>query len=160
MNIELIFVILIALVGFFMLLYFVPLNLWITAIFSGVQIDIMELVFMRIRKSPVKEIVHTLIACKKAGVTIEKNGLETHALAGGDVNNLGKALIKAQKEEIQTDLQELTAVDLAGNDLMAFLEKKKHASTDEDLKKKLCQRIVQDLTDDQLKDLDRFMSNL
>ncbi|WP_425391623.1 flotillin-like FloA family protein [Ekhidna sp.] len=33
-------------------LYFVPINLWLTALFAGVQLSILELVFMRIRKSP------------------------------------------------------------------------------------------------------------
>ncbi|MEY4913600.1 MAG: flotillin-like protein FloA, partial [Bacteroidota bacterium] len=38
--------------AFFTLLYFVPVNLWITAVFSGVKIGIMDLVLMRIRKVP------------------------------------------------------------------------------------------------------------
>ncbi|HEY9048109.1 MAG TPA: flotillin-like FloA family protein, partial [Ohtaekwangia sp.] len=32
---------------FFIFLYFVPVNLWITALFSGVRVGLFELVFMR-----------------------------------------------------------------------------------------------------------------
>ncbi|MFM9055888.1 MAG: flotillin-like FloA family protein, partial [Bacteroidota bacterium] len=35
-----------------MFLYFVPVNLWITAVFSNVRISIMDLVLMRLRKVP------------------------------------------------------------------------------------------------------------
>jgi uncharacterized protein YqfA (UPF0365 family) len=41
-----------AVVFLFVFLYFVPVNLWITAIFSGVKVGLFELVFMRIRKVP------------------------------------------------------------------------------------------------------------
>ena len=36
----------------FVFLYFVPVNLWITALFSGVRVNLFELVFMRIRRVP------------------------------------------------------------------------------------------------------------
>ena len=41
----------------FVFLYFVPVNLWITAQFSNVRIGLLELVFMRIRKVPPSIIV-------------------------------------------------------------------------------------------------------
>jgi hypothetical protein len=42
----------VGIVFLFIFLYFVPINLWITAIFSGVRVGLFELVFMRIRKVP------------------------------------------------------------------------------------------------------------
>ena len=39
-------------IGLLIFLYFVPVNLWITALFSGVRVGLFELVFMRIRKVP------------------------------------------------------------------------------------------------------------
>ena len=53
-------------VVFFTFLYFVPINLWITAIFSGVKVSLVELVFMRIRKVPPSAIVNALITATKA----------------------------------------------------------------------------------------------
>ena len=56
---------------FFIFLYFVPVNLWITAIFSGVRVGLLELVFMRIRKVPPSIIVNSLITATKAGLTMK-----------------------------------------------------------------------------------------
>jgi len=46
---------------FFIFLYFVPVNLWITALFSGVKVGLFDLVFMRIRKVPPRIVVDSLI---------------------------------------------------------------------------------------------------
>ena len=67
---------------FFIFLYFVPINLWITALFSGVRVGLFELVFMRIRKVPPRIVVDSLITATKAGLQIASNDLETHYLAG------------------------------------------------------------------------------
>ena len=59
-------------------LYFVPLNLWITALFSGVRVGLFELVFMRIRKVPPNVIVESLITATKAGLQVSTSEIETH----------------------------------------------------------------------------------
>jgi len=59
-----------ATVLFFTFLYFVPVNLWITAVFSGVKVGLFELVFMRIRKVPPGVIVRALITVIKAGLLL------------------------------------------------------------------------------------------
>ena len=58
---------------FFIFLYFVPINLWITAIFSGVKVGLFELVFMRIRKVPPRIVVDSLITATKAGLQLSSN---------------------------------------------------------------------------------------
>ena len=42
--------IVVAIVIFFVFIYFVPINLWIIARFSGVKVGLFELMFMRIRR--------------------------------------------------------------------------------------------------------------
>lgn len=113
------FIILIAggLILFFMFLYFVPVNLWITATFSGVRISIMNLILMRLRKVPPSIIVNALITSTKAGLNLTANDLETHFLAGGNVNNVIKALISADKANIPLTFKMATAIDLAGRDV-------------------------------------------
>ena len=64
-------------IGVFIFLYFVPINLWITAIFSGVRVGLLELVFMRIRKVPPSIIVNQLITATKAGLSIEDDQSKT-----------------------------------------------------------------------------------
>ena len=71
---------------FFVFLYFVPVNLWITAIFSGVRVGLLELVFMRIRKVPPSVIVNSLITATKAGLTIaEEEGVPRRQLRSQDL---------------------------------------------------------------------------
>ena len=99
------------------LLYFFPINLWITALFSGVRISLMQLVFMRVRKVPPSLIVNSLITSSKAGLAITPNELETHYLAGGNVPKVIKALISADKANIPLTFKQATAIDLAGRDV-------------------------------------------
>lgn len=111
-----------AIVGFFVLLYFIPFNLWITALFSGVRVGLLELVFMRIRKVPPGVIVNELITATKAGLQLTSQDLETHYLAGGNVPNVIKALISADKANITLTFKQATAIDLAGRDVFEAVQ--------------------------------------
>ncbi len=118
---------------FFTFLYFIPVNLWITAIVSGVRVGLFELVFMRIRKVPPSIIVNSLITATKAGLTILQDDgemrrplstqeLETHYLAGGNVPQVIKALISADKANINLTFKQATAIDLAGRDVFEAVQ--------------------------------------
>ena len=70
------------LVGLWLFFRIIPISLWITAVFSGVQVNLFELVFMRLRKVPPGLIVKSLILATKAGITdVNTQLLETHFLA-------------------------------------------------------------------------------
>ena len=107
------------LVGFWVVLYIFPISLWITAVFSGVQVNLMDLVFMRFRKVPPQLIVNSLILATKAGIRdINSQLLETHFLAGGNLTNVIKSLIVADKANLEMSLKQATAIDLAGRDVL------------------------------------------
>ena len=119
--------ILIALVVFsvvilWLFFYYVPLGLWITAIFSGVPIGIGALIGMRLRKVPPAVIVNAMISATKAGLTMNRNELEAHYLAGGSVQNVTNALISADKANIPLDFNMATAIDLAGRDVLLAVQ--------------------------------------
>ncbi|MEL6412705.1 MAG: flotillin-like protein FloA [Bacteroidota bacterium] len=109
-------------IGILVFLYFVPLNLWITALFSGVNVGLFELVFMRIRKVPPRIIVESLITATKAGLQVSTSEIETHYLAGGHVPSVIKALISADKANIQLTFKQATAIDLAGRDVFEAVQ--------------------------------------
>lgn len=115
-------IVLVGIVGLFIFLYFVPINLWITAVFSGVRVGLLELVFMRIRKVPPSVIVNTLITATKAGLNLTITDLETHYLAGGNVPNVIRALIAADKANINLSFKQATAIDLAGRDVFEAVQ--------------------------------------
>ncbi|WP_114747774.1 flotillin-like protein FloA [Pleomorphovibrio marinus] len=110
------------LIVIFIFLYFVPVNLWITAIFSNVKVGLLELVGMRIRKVPPSVIVNSLITATKAGLNLSTNDLETHYLAGGNVPNVIRALISADKANITLSFKQATAIDLAGRDVFEAVQ--------------------------------------
>ncbi|MEK6477150.1 flotillin-like protein FloA [Catalinimonas sp. 4WD22] len=121
-GLSLILIIVASIVAFFTFLYFIPLNLWITARFSGVKVGLLELVFMRIRKVPPRIVVDSLITATKAGLDVTSSDLETHYLAGGNVPSVIKALISADKANIRLTFKQATAIDLAGRDVFEAVQ--------------------------------------
>ncbi len=121
-SLVFIFIVFISIVGFFMFMYFVPVGLWITAVFAGVKVTIGELIGMRIRKVPPGVIVNSLITATKAGLTVTTRELETHFLAGGNVPNVIRALISADKANISLSFKQATAIDLAGRDVFEAVQ--------------------------------------
>jgi uncharacterized protein YqfA (UPF0365 family) len=117
-----IFIVFIAIVGFFLFMYFVPVGLWISAIFSGVKVTIGQLIGMRIRKVPPGIIVNSLITATKAGLQLTTNELETHFMAGGNVPNVIRALISADKANLNLSFKQATAIDLAGRDVFEAVQ--------------------------------------
>ncbi len=108
---------LVAVVGLSMLFTFIPVRLWIEAVFSGVRIGIGSLIGMRLRKVAPAQIVRPLIAATKAGLRLGTNDLEAHYLAGGSVDRVVRALISADKAGIELTFQKAAAIDLAGRDV-------------------------------------------
>lgn len=106
----------------FVFLYFVPVSLWITARFSGVRVSLLQLVLMRIRKVPPRIVVDSMITATKAGLDVTTNDLETHYLAGGQVPSVIKALISADKANINLQFKQATAIDLAGREVFEAVQ--------------------------------------
>jgi uncharacterized protein YqfA (UPF0365 family) len=121
-------VITIGLIGFALLvfimffLYFVPIGLWITAIFSGVRVGIGTLIGMRLRKVNPGDIVRPLISATKAGLDLSVSQMEAHYLAGGNVGRVVTALISANRANIELPWQRATAIDLAGRDVLEAVQ--------------------------------------
>ncbi len=116
------FIVIAAIVGFFVFLYFVPINLWLTAIFSGVRVNLFTLVFMRIRRVPPRLVVESIVTATKAGLKVSTDELETHYLAGGNVPLVIKALISADKANIDLGFKRATAIDLAGRNVFEAVQ--------------------------------------
>ena len=118
-----ILVIVIIVFGLITVLYFVPVNLWVTALFSGVRVHLFrDLVGMRLRRVPPVRIVRPLITAHKAGIFVDLSLLEAHYLAGGNVPQVINALISADKANITLTFEQATAIDLAGRDVFEAVQ--------------------------------------
>jgi uncharacterized protein YqfA (UPF0365 family) len=103
-------------------LHFVPVGLWVTAIFSGVRVGLGTLIGMRLRKVNPGDIVRPLISATKAGLDLDVNQMEAHYLAGGNVGRVVTALISADRANIDLPWKRATAIDLAGRDVLEAVQ--------------------------------------
>ncbi len=93
-------------------------SLWFQAFVSGAPISLFNIAGISMRKIPPRLIVNARINLCKAGLkNITVSDLETHYLAGGHLNEVVRALIAADKANIDLDWRRATAIDLAGRDL-------------------------------------------
>ncbi len=105
-----------------LLLYFVPIGLWITALFSGVRVGLGTLIGMRLRKVNPAEIIRPLISATKADIELDIGQMEAHVLAGGGVGQVVDALISADRANIDLPWKRATAIDLAGRDVLEAVQ--------------------------------------
>ena len=123
MEITLFVIIAIAIVALSVFFYYVPFFLWISARVSGVNISLLQLFLMRIRKVPANVITQALIEAHKAGLSeITRDDLEAHYLAGGNVVKVVHALVSAAKANIDLEFKMATAIDLAGRDVFQAVQ--------------------------------------
>ncbi len=108
----------ILLIILFIFLHFFPMGLWVTALFSGVRVNMITLITMRLRRVNPSLIVLNQIKLWKAGLKIGTNELEAHYLAGGNPTAVADALIAADKASLNLSFERAAAIDLAGRDLV------------------------------------------
>ncbi|MFD2759459.1 flotillin-like protein FloA [Lentibacillus juripiscarius] len=97
---------------------FIPVMLWISALAAGVKVGIFTLVGMRLRRVVPSRVINPLIKAHKAGLDVTTNQLESHYLAGGNVDRVVNALIAAQRANIELSFERTAAIDLAGRDVL------------------------------------------
>ncbi len=123
MEITLILILIALVIIICIFFYYVPFFLWISARVSGVRISLMQLFLMRIRKVPASVIVRALIEAHKAGLNdVNRDDLEAHYLAGGNVEKVVHALVSASKANIDLGFKMATAIDLAGRDVFQAVQ--------------------------------------
>ena len=92
-------------------------SLWIQCYTTRAAIGFLNLIGMSLRKVNAAVIVRSKIMGVKAGLLLETDPLEAHYLAGGNVPNVVRALIAANRAGIDLGFKQATAIDLAGRDV-------------------------------------------
>lgn len=115
-------VILFGIVGIFALavvfVLFNSIKLFFQSWFSGAKVGLVRIVLMPIRKINNSLIVNNYIFARKAGLSMSVEDLETHFLAQGNVNRVVRAMVAANKANIDLDFKKAAAIDLAGRDIL------------------------------------------
>lgn len=112
-----------AIIGIIIVLIFVAivsqfLGLYVRSWVSGASVGLVELMGMRLRKVNTLSIVNSRIQAHRAGLRITTAEMESHYLAGGNVQRVINAMIAATKANIDLPWQTATAIDLAGRDIL------------------------------------------
>ncbi|MHC4890410.1 MAG: flotillin-like protein FloA [Planctomycetota bacterium] len=101
-----------------LLLFIKFFRLWLQAKLSRADVKFSELIGMWLRKVDTRTIVLSKITGVQAGLTLTTRDLESHYLAGGRVPNVVRALVAANRANIDLTLKTATAIDLAGRDIL------------------------------------------
>lgn len=121
-SIASIVVIILIIIALAVLFTFVPVMLWISALAAGVRVGIFTLVGMRLRRVIPNRVINPLIKAVKAGLDLNTNQLESHYLAGGNVDRVVNALIAAHRANIELSFERAAAIDLAGRDVLEAVQ--------------------------------------
>src|SRR5690625_361658 len=117
-----IIVIALILIAIVVLFTLVPVMLWISALAAGVRIGLLTLIGMRLRRVVPARVINPLIKAYKAGLDITTNQLESHYLAGGNVDRVVNALIAAHRANISLPFERGAAIDLAGRNVLEAVQ--------------------------------------
>jgi uncharacterized protein YqfA (UPF0365 family) len=116
-TIILLLVVLVVLLVIFIILWQF-FGLYLRAMVSGAKVGFVDLMGMRLRKVNAMAIVNARIQASRAGLSITTPEMESHVLAGGDVQRVIAAMIAANKAAIDLTWKTATAIDLAGRDIL------------------------------------------
>ena len=102
-------------------------RLWIQCWLTQARIGIFDLLGMTFRKVNPRTIVRSKIMAVKAGIYddsgVTSEALEAHALSGGNVPLVIRAMVAARKAKtIELTFREASAIDLAGRDILESVQ--------------------------------------
>ena len=117
-----ILIIIIIIIALLIILRFIPIGLWISALAAGVKIGIIDLIGMRLRRVAPAKIVNPMIKAQKAGLDVSVSKLEAHYLAGGNVDRVVNALIASERADITLPFERAAAIDLAGRNVLEAVQ--------------------------------------
>jgi len=115
------------LVALFLLIFMIKyFNLYVQSVMTGANVRLTDLIGMTFRRVNPNIIVRSKIMAVQAGLN-DKDGLttralEAHYLAGGNVPNVVRALIAANRADIPLSYKRAAAIDLAGRNVLEAIQ--------------------------------------
>jgi uncharacterized protein YqfA (UPF0365 family) len=111
------------LIGLILAIVFINFGMiYFRALFSGCRVSLIELVGMKFRKVDPSIIVNARIMSFKAEIDIPINSLEAHYMARGNVPNVVRAIIAANRAKINLNFERAAAIDLAGRNVYSAVQ--------------------------------------
>ena len=105
-----------------LVVFFKYLGLYVRCVTSGANISLFELLMMSLRKVNAETITQGRISSVQAGIDVGTSDLQAHYLAGGNVLNVVRALIAADRAGIALPFKTGTGIDLAGRNVLEAVQ--------------------------------------
>lgn len=107
--------------------FFSFFSLWLQALLTGADVGFTDLIGMFFRKIDnrphhYKLITRVKIMAAQARIKVGTRDLEAHYLAGGNVPNVLRALIAADRADIPLAFKQAAAIDLAGRNVLEAVQ--------------------------------------
>ena len=119
-------IILFTILGLFAIILLIVLfkyvGLYVRCLTSNAAIGLHHLVLMSLRKVKPDIIAQAKISAVQAQISLERRDLEAHYLAGGNVLNVVRALIAADRAGIELTFITATGIDLAGRNVLEAVQ--------------------------------------
>jgi len=94
--------------------WLIPVRLWVAGLASGVTVSPFSFIGMRMRKVNPRVVMPPLITLRKAGIDVSASQIESHYLAGGNIHNVVRGLISANRAGMELNFKGAREIDLAG----------------------------------------------
>ncbi len=104
--------------------YILIARFWLKCLILGIKITQLDIIFMRLRKSPVNLILTELIKAHKSEIPVSKDELEACYLGDGEVKNVVDGLIYAKTKGIDLTFKEAAHLDQQKRDIVIYLRNK------------------------------------
>src|SRR5690625_3137919 len=117
-----IIIIAVIIIALAILFTFVPVALWISALAACVKVVHITVVVVRLRLVVQSRVINPLIKAFKAGLDVDTNQLESHYLAGGNVDRVVNAFIAAHRANTELPFERGAAIDLAGRNVLEAVQ--------------------------------------
>jgi uncharacterized protein YqfA (UPF0365 family) len=105
-----------------LVILFKYLSLFVRCLTSNANIGLFELLMMSLRKVSPETIAQARINAVQAGLEVATKDLQAHLLAGGNVLNVVRALIAADRAGISLPYKTATGIDLAGRSVLEAVQ--------------------------------------
>jgi uncharacterized protein YqfA (UPF0365 family) len=98
------------------------LSVWL----KGINLGIVELMLMQMRKVDTILLVNQLLVAKQNSLEVDAQTLAAHQLAGGNIRMVVAALLSAKRFSIPLTMERACAVDLVGEDPLQLIANAVH----------------------------------
>ena len=86
---------------------------WLRALVSGDPVPLTNIVGMLLRKIPIGRVLQAHLRLRQAGVDVATDALESHVLAGGNIERVAEWMIAAKASDLDVSWSQLAKLELA-----------------------------------------------